>query len=74
MEIPFEKENKSPNAGLEIPNVKECMPFAFNITSNITFNIAKYIVVINFFNQVGGVGDLLTSYEVVMCNKYFISR
>ena len=22
MEIPFEKENKSPNAGLEIPNVK----------------------------------------------------
>ena len=28
----FRKREKSPNAGLEIPNAKECMPFALNIT------------------------------------------
>ena len=49
MEIPFEKRD----VDLEIPNVKECMFFAFNITP-ITAYTKKIIIVII---QVGGVGD-----------------
>ena len=57
MEIHF--EFKSPNVDLEISNVKECMFFAFTITSKYKFQyyLQKRVIIVHVINQVGGVGD-----------------